>query len=101
VENPYYQYFCGDEFYQHELVLDRSSLSNWRQRMGEERMMTLWVDWLDKWASVAIEEDPRFLDKDLLRAAIFKARNGEERFARRVVSRNAKGLPLWTETTVK
>jgi hypothetical protein len=21
VENPYYQYFCGEEFFQHELVL--------------------------------------------------------------------------------
>jgi IS5 family transposase len=41
VENPYYQYFCGEEFFQHELVLDRSSLSNWRKRMGEEKMKAL------------------------------------------------------------
>jgi IS5 family transposase len=41
VENPYYQYFCGEEFFQHELVLDRSSLSNWRKRMGEERVKAL------------------------------------------------------------
>jgi hypothetical protein len=26
VENPYYQYFCGEEFFQHRLVFDRSSL---------------------------------------------------------------------------
>ena len=41
VENPYYQYFCGEEFFQHELPLDRSSMTNWRQRMGEERLQAL------------------------------------------------------------
>jgi transposase, IS5 family len=41
VENPYYQFFCGEEFFQHKLVLDRSSLSNWRKRMGEERIKAL------------------------------------------------------------
>jgi transposase, IS5 family len=41
VENPYYQFFCGEEFFQHELVLDRSSLTRWRQRMGEEKMKAL------------------------------------------------------------
>jgi IS5 family transposase len=23
VENPYYQFFCGEEFFQHRLVFDR------------------------------------------------------------------------------
>jgi IS5 family transposase len=41
VENPYYQYFCGEEFFQHRLVFDRSSLTRWRQRMGEERALAL------------------------------------------------------------
>jgi IS5 family transposase len=41
VENPYYQFFCGEEFFQHELVLDRSSLTRWRQRMGEEKVRAL------------------------------------------------------------
>lgn len=41
VENPYYQYFCGEEFFQHKLVLDRSSLTRWRQRMGEEKVRAL------------------------------------------------------------
>jgi IS5 family transposase len=41
VENPYYQFFCGEEFFQHRLVLDRSSLTRWRQRMGEERLQAL------------------------------------------------------------
>jgi len=41
IENPYYQYFCGGEFFQHRLPLDRSSMTNWRNRMGEERLQGL------------------------------------------------------------
>jgi transposase, IS5 family len=41
VANPYYQYFCGEEFFQHRLVFDRSSLTRWRNRMGEERLAAL------------------------------------------------------------
>lgn len=41
VENPYFQYFCGEEFFLHELPFDRSSLTRWRQRMGEGRVATL------------------------------------------------------------
>src|SRR4249919_689716 len=41
VENPYYQYFCGEEFFQHRLVFDRSSLTRWRNRMGEARLQVL------------------------------------------------------------
>jgi transposase, IS5 family len=41
VENPYFQYFCGEEFFQHRVVFDRSSLTRWRQRMGEERLQAL------------------------------------------------------------
>lgn len=41
LENPYFQFFCGEEFFQHELPYDRSSLTRWRQRMGEERLVAL------------------------------------------------------------
>jgi IS5 family transposase len=41
IETPYYQYFCGEAFFQHELPLDRSSMTNWRNRMGEERLQAL------------------------------------------------------------
>ena len=41
VENPYFQYFCGEEFFQHRLTFDRSSLTRWRQRMGAERLQAL------------------------------------------------------------
>ena len=26
IENPYFQFFCGEEFFQHRLVFDRSSI---------------------------------------------------------------------------
>jgi IS5 family transposase len=41
VENPYFQLFCGEEFFQHQLPFDRSSMTRWRQRMGEERLIAL------------------------------------------------------------
>ncbi len=41
VENPYYQYFCGEESFCHALVFDRSSLTRWRQRLGEEHLLAL------------------------------------------------------------
>ena len=41
VENPYFQFFCREEFFLHELPFDRSSLTRWRQRMGEERIAVL------------------------------------------------------------
>jgi transposase, IS5 family len=41
IENPYLQYFCGEEFFQHKAPFDRSSMTRWRQRMGEERIAAL------------------------------------------------------------
>ena len=36
-----FQLFCGEEFFQHRLTFDRSSLTRWRQRMGEEKLVAL------------------------------------------------------------
>ena len=46
VENPYFQAFCGERFFQHRLPLDRSSMTRWRQRIGAERLETLLADTL-------------------------------------------------------
>jgi len=35
-ESPYYQYFCGEEYFQHRLPIERSSMTHWRQRIGED-----------------------------------------------------------------
>lgn len=40
-ENPYWQHFCGETFFQHRLPIDPSSMTRWRQRIGEEG-----VEWL-------------------------------------------------------
>jgi IS5 family transposase len=36
VENPYWQYFCGAEYFTHALPCDPTSLVKWRQRVGVE-----------------------------------------------------------------
>ncbi len=36
LENPYWQYFCGFEYFQHSLPLDPTSLVKWRDRVGEK-----------------------------------------------------------------
>ena len=41
VENPYYQLFCGEAFFRHTLPFDRSSMTRWRQRMGEAKLTVL------------------------------------------------------------
>lgn len=32
-ENPYFQYFCGEEFFQHRFPIERSSMSHFRNRI--------------------------------------------------------------------
>ena len=41
VENPYFQHFTGETFFQHQSPIHPSSLSRWRGRIGEEG-----VEWL-------------------------------------------------------
>jgi len=35
VENPYWQYFCGATYFEHQLPIDPSSMTRFRQRIGE------------------------------------------------------------------
>ena len=35
IENPYWQLFCGFEYFQHEFPIDPSSMTRFRQRIGE------------------------------------------------------------------
>jgi IS5 family transposase len=35
VENPYWQYFCGAIYFEHQLPIDPSSMTRFRQRIGE------------------------------------------------------------------
>ncbi len=39
--NPYFQYFCGETYFQHALPIDRSSMTNWRKRIGPDELTAL------------------------------------------------------------
>lgn len=41
LENPYWQYFCGFEYFQHEFPCDSSSMTRWRKRLGDEACQKL------------------------------------------------------------
>jgi transposase, IS5 family len=41
LENPYLQFFCGEHSFQHAPRFGRSSLTRWRQRLGEEALAAL------------------------------------------------------------
>ena len=46
MENPYWQYFCGEVYFQHAAPIDPSSLTRFRQRIGEsgcERLLQVTV----------------------------------------------------------
>jgi IS5 family transposase len=36
VHDPYFQYFTGEEFFQHDLPHERSEMSHWRKRIGDK-----------------------------------------------------------------
>jgi IS5 family transposase len=47
VENPYWQQFCGETYFQHEPPIDPSSLTRWRQRVGEEGVESLLTETIE------------------------------------------------------
>lgn len=46
VENPYWQYFCGFEYFQHRFPLDPTTLVKWRKRIGSKGMEKLLTETL-------------------------------------------------------
>jgi len=47
VENPYWQYFCGETYFQHEFPIHPTSMTKWRHRMSEadaEKLLALTVE---------------------------------------------------------
>lgn len=65
IENPYYQYLCGELSFCHRLPFDRSSLTRWRQRLGEEQLVAL----LQESLSVA-HKTGALAPKDMERVAV-------------------------------
>ena len=46
VENPYWQYLCGEEYFQHRLPIDPSQMTRFRNRLGAagcERLLALTI----------------------------------------------------------
>jgi IS5 family transposase len=47
VENPYWQHFTGETWFQTEAPIDPSSLTRWRKRIGEEGVETMLMVTID------------------------------------------------------
>lgn len=41
VENPYWQYFCGEQQFKHSLPIDPTSMTKWRNRLASNNMEKL------------------------------------------------------------
>lgn len=64
VENPYYQYFCGETYFQHRFPIQRSSMTHWRRRVGEEFFEVLIQE------SLRIAFDSKALKKNQLKRVV-------------------------------
>lgn len=64
VENPYYQYFCGAEYFQHLFPIERSSMTHWRKRVGESFFEQLLQE------SLRIAFDEKALKKNQLKRIV-------------------------------
>lgn len=47
VENPYWQFFCGFEYFQHQFPLDPTLLVKWRHRVGADKMEKLLAETIE------------------------------------------------------
>ena len=46
VENPYWQHFCGSKWFEHGLPIDPSSMTRWRNKVGEDGLEALLAETL-------------------------------------------------------
>ena len=65
LENPYYQFLCGELSFCHRLPFDRSSLTHWRQRLGEEQLVALLQEGLS-----VLHKTGALVTKDLERVVV-------------------------------
>ena len=58
VENPYWQFFCGFEYLQHELPLHPTSLTKWRNRVGDklETLLTETIELAMRTKAMSVRE---------------------------------------------
>lgn len=62
VENPYWQYFCGEVYFQHELPFDRTELIKFRKRIGEKGSEQLLKISVQLFPRKEVQEDEVLLD---------------------------------------
>jgi IS5 family transposase len=44
LENPYDQWFCGEDVFRHQLPFERSALHRWRRHVGEAALAAVLRD---------------------------------------------------------
>jgi len=59
VENPYFQHFTGETFFQHQPPIHPSSLSRWRDRIGEEGAEWLLTKTIEAGRAAGLVDDDR------------------------------------------
>jgi transposase, IS5 family len=62
VENPYWQYFCGEVHFRHDLPFDRTELIKFRKRIGEEGAEKLLKHTVLLFSRKEIQEDEVLID---------------------------------------
>jgi len=62
VENPYWQYFCGEVYFNHQLPFDRTELIKFRNRIGEQGAEKLLKMSVQLFGKKEIQEDEVLID---------------------------------------
>jgi IS5 family transposase len=65
LENPYWQYFCGETHFQNKFPCDPTSLGVWRRRIGDEKLKLVLEE------TIRVAKDKQFVtEKDLSRVVV-------------------------------
>jgi IS5 family transposase len=62
VENPYWQYFCGEVYFQHEPPFDRTELIKFRKRIGDKGAEELLKASIDLFPKKEVQEKEVLID---------------------------------------
>jgi len=119
VENPYWQYFCGEQFFSHHFPIHPTSMTKWRNRLGKDGVEKLLVETINtglksktikpnsltkvtvdttvQEKNVAFPTDSKLLNK--ARELWLKLPNNTTSNSDRITTANAKLMPLWRGAT--
>jgi len=119
VENPYWQYFCGEQFFSHHFPIHPTSMTKWRNRLGRHGVEKLLVETINtglksktikpnsltkvtvdttvQEKNVAFPTDSKLLNK--ARENLVKSAQNTTLNLDRITTENAKLMPLWRGAT--